>query len=628
MNQKKNDSKLFSEFPPVSTEQWEEQIKKDLNGADYRKKLIWRTPEGFEVKPYYRSEDLKNLNYLETYPGDYPYPRGNKPKRNVWRIRQNIFIDNIKDANKKALDILMKGIDSLGFVFRHDYHPTTTDIERLMDNIYSEAVEINFIHGDAHKIVAIVEELGKKYNRNLDNIYGSVDYDPVGHLVKYGKFCRGKDKSFEHARSIINATEHLPNFDALTVHADRFKNAGSTIIQELGYGLAMGAEYLNRLTEMGMSVDEVAPKIRFNFATGPIYFMEMAKVRAAKLLWANIVNAYGPKDAGITKMTIHSSNASWNKTIYDPYVNMLRTTTETMSSTLGGVHSFTVLPFNAVYEDRTEFSERIARNQQLLLKEESYLDKVADPAAGSYYIENLTDSIAEHAWNIFLQVMDEGGFVEAFRKGFVQKNIKETAQKRDMNLATRKETLLGTNQYPNFSEQKEKELDPELFEIEDETLDDAEVETLKTYRGAQEFELLRYHTDQYAKNNNRPKVFMLTYGNLSMRKARSQFSSNFFACAGYEVVDNNGFDSVEEGVDAAIKADSDIVVLCSSDEEYAEIAPKAHDLLKNKAIMVVAGYPKDSIEGLKKKGIKNFIHMKSNVLEALKGYQRELGIES
>ena len=420
----------------------------------------------------------------------------------------------------------------------------------------------------------------------------------------------------------------MPNFDALTVHADRIKNAGSTIIQELGYGLAMGAEYLTRLTEMGMSVDEVAPKIRFNFATGPIYFMEIAKVRAARLLWANIVNAYGPKDADITKMTIHSSNASWNKTIYDPYVNMLRTTTETMSSTLGGVNSFTVLPFNAVYEERTEFSERIARNQQLLLKEESYLDKVADPAAGSYYIENLTDSIAEHAWDIFLQVMDQGGFVEAFHNGFVQKNIKETAQKRDMNIATRKETLLGTNQYPNFSEQKEKELDPELFEVEDETLDDAEVETLKAYRGAQEFELLRYHTDQYAKNNKRPKVFMLTYGNLSMRRARSQFASNFFACAGYEVVDNNGFDSVEKGVNAAIQADSDIVVLCSSDDEYAEIAPKAHDLLKNKAIMVVAGYPKDSIEMLQKEGIHNFIHLKSNVLETLKGYQRELGIES
>ncbi|MCF8334822.1 MAG: acyl-CoA mutase large subunit family protein, partial [Bacteroidales bacterium] len=312
MNQKSNDSKLFSEFSPVPTEKWEEQIQKDLKGADYRKKLIWNTPEGFEVKPYYRSEDLENLNYLDTYPGDHPFTRGNDTKRNNWRIRQEVPVNNndIKQANKKALDILMKGIDSLGFVFRHDYHPTTKEIERLMDNIYAEAVEINFINGDGHKIVAIIEELAKKYNRNLSNIYGSVDYDPIGHLIKHGKFCLGKDKSFDHACNIINATEHLPNFDALTVHADRIKNAGSTIIQELGYGLAMGADYLTRLTDKGMSIDEVAPKIRFNFATGPIYFMEIAKVRAARLLWANIVNAYGPKDKDITRMTIHSTNAS------------------------------------------------------------------------------------------------------------------------------------------------------------------------------------------------------------------------------------------------------------------------------------------------------------------------------
>lgn len=630
MNQKSNDSRLFSEFSPVPTKKWEEQIHKDLKGADYRKKLIWNTPEGFEVKPYYRSEDLEDLNYLDTYPGDYPFTRGNKAKGNSWRIRQEIPVNNndIKQANKKALDILMKGIDSLGFVFRHDYHPTTTEIERLMDNIYAEAVEINFINGDGHKIVAIVEELAKKYNRNMSNIYGSVDYDPIGHLIKHGKFCLGEDKSFEHAGNIINATEHLPNFDAITVHADRIKNAGSTIIQELGYGLAMGADYLTRLTERGLSIDDVAPKIRFNFATGPNYFMEIAKVRAAKLLWANIVNAYGPKDQDITRMTIHSTNATWNKTIYDPYVNMLRTTTETMSSTLGGVNSFTVLPFNAVYEEETEFSERIARNQQLLIKEEAYMDKVADPAAGSYYIENLTDSIAGHAWDIFLQVMDEGGFVEAYRNGSVRQNVNEAARKRDMNIATRRETLLGTNQYPNFTEYCEKELDPEIFEVEDETLDDAEVETLKSYRGAQEFERLRYHTDQHARDNHRPRVFMLTYGNLAMRRARSQFSSNFFACAGYEIIDNNGFDSIEEGVEAAIKANSDIVVLCSSDEEYADIAPKAHELLKNKAIMVVAGYPKDAVEDLQKQGIKNFIHLKTNVLETLKGYQRELGIES
>ncbi len=627
MNQKKKDSKLFAEFPPVSTEQWEAQIHKDLKGADYARKLIWRTPEGFEVKPYYRREDLKDLDHLDTYPGDFPYTRGNAEKKNEWRIRQEVQVDSIEDANKKALDILMKGIDSVGFVFKEDYHPTTGEIEALLENIYAEAIEMNFIHGDSHKIIAIVEELAKKYNRKLENIYGSVAYDPIGDLVKHGNFNPSEEKVMDSAKNMITATELLPNFDAITVHADLFKNAGATIVQELAYGLAIGAEYITKLTEKGLTVDEIAPKIRFNMATGPVYFMEIAKHRAAKTLWANIVNAYGPSNADHTRMTIHSTNASWNKTLYDPYVNMLRTQTESMSMAIGGVNSITVMPFDKVFNQPGEFSERIARNQQILLKEEAYFDKVADVGAGSYYIENLTQSILENAWDIFMQIQDQGGFIEAFRKGFVQKHIKEAANKHDMAIATRKEILLGTNQYPSYTEKKETEIPAEVFEADQMTGENTEAEPLTTYRGAQAFELMRYHTDQYSAKAKRPSAFMLTYGNLAMRRARSQFSGNFFACAGYEIIDNNGFESVQAGVEAAKNAKADIVVLCSSDDAYPEIGPAAYDALKNDAIVVVAGYPKDSIDALKEKGIKHFIHMKSNVLETLYQFQRELGIE-
>lgn len=627
MNQKGKDSKLFAEFPPVPTEQWEEQIKKDLKGADYKKKLIWRTREGFEVKPYYRRENLSDLEHLDTYPGDFPYTRGNAEKRNEWRIRQDIPVEDIKSANQKALDILMKGVDSVGFVFKDNYHPTTDEIEQLLENIYAEAVEMNFIHGDPHKIIAIVEELAKKYNRNLNNIYGSVDCDPLGDMLLTGKLFPSEDKVMESTKKMIQATELLPNFDAITVHADTIKNAGATAVQELAYGLAMGAQYITSLTEKGLTVDEIAPKIRFNMATGPVYFMEIAKHRAARILWANIVNAYGPSNADHTRMTIHSKNAAWNKTLYDPYVNMLRTTTEAMSMALGGVNSISVMPFNEIFEKPSEFSERIARNQQILLKEESYFNKVADIGAGSYYIENLTEALIDNAWEVFLEIQDQGGFIKAFRNGFVQKHIQEAAQKRDMAIATRKETLLGTNQYPGFSEHITKEVDYEVFEPLHSSSEDTDVETLTTYRGAQAFELLRYHTDQYSLKNKRPKVFMLTYGSLAMRRARSQFASNFFACAGYEVIDNNGFDTTDAGIKAAKEAAADIVVLCSSDEEYATIAPEAKEALKNNAILVVAGYPKDSLDALKAKGITHFIHMKSNLLETLYQFQRELGIE-
>jgi methylmalonyl-CoA mutase len=324
-------------------------------------------------------------------------------------------------------------------------------------------------------------------------------------------------------------------------------------------------------------------------------------------------------------MKIHAETGSWNKTFYDPYVNMLRTQTEAMSAALGGADSITVLPFNAIYEDPTTFSDRIARNQQLLLKEESHLDKIVDPGAGSYYIEELTASIADESWKLFLEIQDQGGFLAAAKAGFIQTKVKEMAAKRDLNVATRRENLLGINQFPNFNEKLEKEVDESVFEAQDLTADDADIETIKPYRGAQAFEKIRVATDQYAKTDKRPLAFMLTIGNLNFRKARAQFACNFFAVAGYEVQDNNGFTSVEEGVATAKQAGADIVVLCSSDEEYAGFAPSAFGAIKGEAIFVVAGAPASTDE-LKAKGIENFIHVKSNLLEELKSYQAKLKI--
>jgi methylmalonyl-CoA mutase len=325
-------------------------------------------------------------------------------------------------------------------------------------------------------------------------------------------------------------------------------------------------------------------------------------------------------------MNIHSETSVWNKTIYDPYVNLLRTQTEAMSAVLGGTDSLTVLPFDVVYEQPTEFAERIARNQQALLKEEANFDKIADPAAGSYYIEMLTSSIAEQAWKIFLEIQDKGGYIAAFREGYIQTQVKTMAEKRKKAIATRRENLLGVNQFANITEQITADMCPALFEIEDQTADGAEVETIKMFRGAQQFEAIRYATDYYTNFNPRPKVFMLTIGDLTMRKARAQFACNFFAVAGYEVVDNNGFETVSDGVRDAIEANVDIVVICSSDKENEVFAPEAFSLLKDKAIFVVAGAPANTDE-LKAIGIKYFISMKSNLLESLTDFNNKLGIK-
>ena len=297
-----------------------------------------------------------------------------------------------------------------------------------------------------------------------------------------------------------------------------------------------------------------------------------------------------------------------------------------MSAVIAGVESHLVKPFDSAYAKPDEFSERIARNQQLLLKEEAYLDKVADPAAGSYYIENLTASLADEAWKIFLEIEQEGGYIEAVKSSFIQQKVKENSESLNHAIASREMSLLGTNEYPNFTERIETYIPAEVFKVSDFTEEDAVFETLKLYRGSQAFEILRKRTDDHSREHDRPAVFMFTYGNLSMRIARAQFASNFFAVAGFDLIDNLGFKTVKDGVKAAIDSKADIVVICSSDEEYANIVPDIIGQLKDKAIVVLAGYPKNIIEDLKRAGLKHFIHMRSNVLESLQQMQKELGI--
>ncbi len=618
----KKKQKLFTDFAPVTTDEWEAKINADLKGRDYERALVWKTYEGFKVRPYYREENLKDLNYLDTLPGEFPFVRGNKKRDNEWLVRQNIFVTDFAEANKKALDILGKGVTSLGFLFNNCNKNTKADLAVLLKNICLEAAEINLVcptdSSNCAKLFAEFVAEGKWENKN---VIASASIDPLGTFVLTGKL---NNNVLAQLADTIEEVKLLPQFRTISVHGKFFANSGSSIVQELAFSLAQGAEYLDMLTDDGIEIDDVANAIKFNFGIGSNYFMEIAKLRAARLLWAQIVKTYNPKSNDSAKLIAHSETNRFNKTVYDPYVNMLRTQTEAMSAALGGAHSITVLPFDAIYEEPTEFSERIARNQQALLKEESYLDKIVDPAAGSYYIENLTNSLINEAWKLFLEVQEKGGFIAAFREGFIQNEIKIMAAKRDKNIALRRENLLGTNQFPNFNEKIETEFDGSLFDAVDLTADDAEVETLKPYRGAQPFEALRYTTDVYSKTNKRPVAFMLTIGNLTYRKARAQFSCNFFAVAGFTVIDNNGFKTVEEGVAAAKKAGADIVVVCSSDDEYAEIVPEVAAQLDSE-IVVVAGAPACKAE-LEEKGITNFIHVKSNLLEELKAYQTELGI--
>ena len=611
--------RLFSEFSPVSSENWKNKIVEDLKGADYDKKMIWRTGEGFNVNPFYRKEDLPE-GCGTAAPGEFPYTRGNSCSNN-WLIRQSINIADAAEANAKARKMIEDGVTSIAFKVRGKL-VTPEYIPALLDGINAEKVELSFnvCVNKTMVFAAMLVDYYKERGFDLEKVRGTIEYDPIGKELLTGKVI---ENYADIIKELVSTLEELPRYRCVAVNSVRLNDAGAYITQELAYALAWGNEYMQAMTEAGIPAGKAAKSIRFNMGISSNFFMEIAKFRAARTLWAKIVEQYEPECRCACKMIIHAETSKFNLTLFDPYVNMLRTQTEAMSAAIAGVEAITVTPYDSVYETPTEFAERIAKNQQLILKHESHLDKVADPAGGSYYIESLTASIATEAWRQFLAIEEAGGFHKAVKEGRIKAEVEGAGDNRRTALAKRKEILLGTNQYPNFSETSDgrrpvgKCCNCGCHSQENEAM------TLTAKRLGEEFEQLRLATEE---SGRRPKAFMLTIGNLAMRQARAQFSCNFLATAGYEVIDNLGFKSVEEGVEAALKANADIVVICSSDDEYAEYAIPAYNAVKDKAIFIVAGAPACS-EELQKAGIDNFIHVRVNVLETLKALNAKLGIK-
>ena len=620
---------LLADFPAISTKEWKDKIIADLKGADFDKKLVWRTPEGFNVQPFYRQEDLKGLKTTVSAPGQFPYVRGTKTN-NEWAIRQNICAcKNARKANAKALEVLNKGITSLGFCLdaeKLNYH----FIKVLLDGIKADAIAINFsiCPCAAPELAGILVRYYGRSGYDFKKVVGSINVDPMKQMLIKGKPLT-REQVTEKIVATVKAAKSLPNYRVVGVNSVILNNSGAYCAQELAYALAWGADYMTMLTEAGVPNYQAARAIRFNMGIGGNYFMEIAKFRAARMLWAKIVEAYKAptfttalKEAA--KMNVSAETSRFNMTVFDAYVNLLRSQTETMSAALAGVDEIVVTPFDVTYEQPTDFAERIARNQQLLLKEESHFDKVVDPAAGSYYLENLTHAIAAEAWKQFLAIQEQGGMYEMIVAGKVQAAMQENLTKRLGDVAKRKEILLGSNQFPNFNEKAAKKIKTTGCGCgcgTCSTKPESALATLPVARAAEEFEALRLETEAAKKQ---PVAFMLTIGNLAMRIARAQFSCNFLACAGYKVIDNNGFATVADGIKAARKAKADIIVLCSSDDEYATYAPEAWKKLQGaKELFIVAGAPA-CMEDLQKLGIENFINVRSNVLETLKKFNAQL----
>jgi|WetSurMetagenome_2_1015567.scaffolds.fasta_scaffold01916_8 methylmalonyl-CoA mutase len=422
--------KLMEEFPPVSRQEWIDRITADLKGASFGEKMVWKSPEGFGVMPFYLREDLEKSEHINLNPGEYPFVRGDKTSGNKWRIRQDIEVDNYRDAGIKASALTDKGIDSIGFILKDPEKVNIENFWLLLNGVDPEKTEISFYpYGKAKETVTIFQQFIKEKGCDTEKVKGAVEADPIGRLLVNGTLCIPVEQGIDYLAETAKLTMELPAFRAIHIRSSELRNVGAGIVTELAFAIAAGTDYIIRLEERGLAPEAIAARIRFSFGTGSSYFMEIAKLRAARLLWAAVMNKLAPGSVEAARMEIHSVTERINKSESDPHMNILRTQTEAMSAILGGTDSLTIEPFDMVSGNRNDFPERIARNQQLILREEAYFDKVADPAGGSYYVEALTSLLVSEAWKLFLEIEMKGGCLKAVSAGFIASRIRSDSEK-------------------------------------------------------------------------------------------------------------------------------------------------------------------------------------------------------
>lgn len=575
---------LLDEFPAASTQLWEEAIQKDLKGADYAKKLIWQSPEGIAVKPYYRQEDIADLD-LEQAPGNYPHLRSTRAAGG-WRIREEIEAAEPEQANRDAQTALAGGAEEIAFT--HAVVRNASDLSLLLANL--QAAHVHFENADDILIGLLSEQLSS---------------EPAVYQISTGLNPLANP---EFAASMLRKTPRA--LIPFTVHAEHLEESGANTAQEIAIALAAGIEYLAVMDARGIEIDHAAAAAGFSFSIGASYFFQIAKFRAFRMLWARAVESFGGNREK-AKARISARTSSWNKTIYDPHVNVLRATTEAMSAVFGGVDSVCVVPFDDCYKTPDEAGRRLARNTQIILKHEALLTQAADAGAGSYYLEAMTDALAREAWLTMQRIEAAGGYQAAIAAGLIDHLLSESRSAREKAIASRRRVFTGSNQYANAQERA-------LNRIEG-------TRVARSQRGAEVYEQLRLRTERNAAETGKtPRVLLAEFGDVKMRAARSAFASNFFACAGFEIFIER-FDSAE----AMVSEVADLIVLCSSDPEYLE--PAGALLSKMKSLghetpVLIAGNP-ETTDLLRAAGVADFIHVRSNPIEVLTRWQQRLGMK-
>ena len=687
---------LKTEFPVQTFEEWKQQVEKDLKGESFEKKLLTKTYEDIILQPLYTSNDIKDLPQINDLPGFQNFLRGNSASGFVnrnWEIAQEYKNALPEDLNEALKSDLQRGLNSINISLDN---PTMLGLDadqsksgevgkdglsisgvRKMQVLFKDidltAQPVNINGGfSALPITLLFNAFANETRTSLMNIKGSITSDPYEYLLTKSELPISLNHVFDEmnlaTELMIKSNSAIKTIGVSGLH---FNNAGSNSVQELAFTLATAVEYLNEMISRGLKVDDVAKRIKFTFGIGSFYFMEVAKLRAARILWSKILESFGVNEEN-RKMFIHCKATEFNKTYFDPYVNMLRATTEAFSAIVGGADSIRTNAFDESFNPSDNFSRRIARNTQIVLKEESHLDQVIDPAGGSYFVEKLTDDIANAAWKLFQTIEEKGGMLNAIQSGFVQEEIGKIAETKKKDFAKRKSVLVGTNMYANPKEEmmevkkqdlnsvykkrveyiqkyritgedkKHKSILERLQKIADtksyELIDDAveaflegaslgeisksirssadkgiTVQPLKQFRLAEMFEDLRISSEEYKKKTgSKPKVFLATMGPLKQFKGRADFSRAFFEVGGFEIVYPNGFASTDKAVKSAIESKAQVVVICSTDDTYPELVPQVVKGIKEKSkdvSVILAGYPKDQIEEHKKSGVDDFIYL-------------------
>ena len=573
---------LLSEFPPVSTETWERAIHDDLNGANYGEKLIWRSPEGIDIKPYYRAEDVAGLNFLETAPGEFPYVRGTGASGG-WRIRDHIHAVDPEEANSAARCAVAAGAEEIAFL--NAAIANSSDLAILVANLGE--IPLHFAHVCPRTVRLLLERMTRRQSGTMRSADLDWSADPA------------------LSAEVISATP--AGFVPFTIRAQDYANGGASAVEEVGFAVASGVDFLAEMRERGVPVDRAGESVAFSFAMGPEYFMQIAKLRAFRAVWAQAVTSFGGAREH-ARARIYALTSRWNRTVYDPHNNMLRATTEAMSAVLGGADSIYVAPFDESYNVGEEATQRLARNTQIILKQEAHLARVADAGGGSYYLEALTDAIAQRAWKQLQEIEAAGGYRKAAQK--IEQTLDQRQAVQAKSVITRRRVLTGTNRFANAAEQALERIGGELVP--------------HSGRAALPFEELRLRTERHVAGTGRkPQILLAEIGEAKMRSARSGFVAEFLACAGLGV-DVRSFATTQ----AIAIVDADLVVLCSSDPEYVALATELFAEMKAHGVQIpvlIAGNP-ESAEQLRAAGIAEFIHLRSNPIEVLTKVQQLLGM--